>query len=93
MKLSIISYFLTGVDEGGVASGFSVLNSLVLSGEGLEVNDSQNNFDATEVAPSLDGNNWRDLDGKDADDTGNSPNLADLQRKFVEILENRDRES
>ena len=82
-------YLLTGVDEGGVASGFSVLNSLVLSGEASEINDIQNSFGETEVAPSLDGNSWKDEIGAEKDDVDNNSDIADIQRRFIEILENR----
>ena len=66
-----------GVDEGGVATGFSVLNSLVLSdNNGLEADfDFENSQDEASTGTSMNSDwNW------------NAQNLDDIQKLFVDIV-------
>lgn len=66
-----------GVDEGGVATGFSVLNSLVLSGsDGPEADfDFENGRDEASTGTSMNSDwNW------------NAQNLDEIQKLFVDIV-------
>ena len=66
-----------GVDEGGVATGFSVLNSLVLSdSNGLEADfDFENSQDEASTGTSMNSDwNW------------NAQNLDDIKKLFVDIV-------